>query len=146
MKKLILALFITTLIFSNGVYAEEVEEKDLISQTVETDSEFEIQGTIASVNDSSFTIRGELVAASSEEMERFKTNGIVKEGNFVKVEGKIENNVMMAEEVELLEEDFQEVPELSEEAGVNLKAEAEVEDETLLKAIVDAIKAIFTEQ
>ena len=79
-------------------------------------------------------------------MERFKTNGIVKEGNFVKVEGKIENNVMMAEEVELLEEDFQEVPELSEEAGVNLKAEAEVEDETLLKAIVDAIKAIFTEQ
>lgn len=143
MKKIILVLLIGIILFNGAAWAEEEKSGTLLSQTVETDNDFEIQGTITAVNDSSFTIRGELIAVPSEDMSRYKTNEIVKEGNFVRVEGKIENNLMVAKEVKLLEKDFQEVPELNEEAGVNLKAEAEVEDESLLKALVDTIRKIF---
>lgn len=106
----------------------------LLGQKVESGNSFEIQGTITSVNDSSFIVRGELVAVSSEKMSRFKNNRLLENGNFVKVTGEIKNNILMAEDIDVLGK--------NPEAGTSL-THPTVIDQDILGGIISAIKNII---
>ncbi len=130
-----MALLALTL--TSGISAQEI----MISQKVETDNKFEIQGTVTSVNESSFTVRGELVAVSSEDMSRLKNNHVLNIGNFVNVEGEIKNNIMVADNVEVLGHNPEAV---TSEVETTADVSANVKTGSILKNIVDAIKGFLS--
>jgi hypothetical protein len=135
--KRILIMALLALTLTSGISAQEI----MISQKVETDNKFEIQGTVASVNESSFTVRGELVAVSSEDMSRLKNNHVLNIGNFVNVEGEIKNNIMVADNVEVLGHNPEAV---TSEVGTTADVSANVKTGSILKNIVDAIKGFLS--
>lgn len=131
MKKIIFGVLIL-IALSGTVRAQNPSV--LLGQKVESGNSFEIQGTITSVNDSSFIVRGELVAVSSEKMSRFKSNRLLETGNFVKVTGEIKNNILMAEDIDVL--------------GKNPEIETSLPhptiiDQDILGGIISAIKNII---
>lgn len=128
---------IIALTLTSGISAQEI----MISQKVETDNKFEIQGTVTSVNESSFTVRGELVAVSSEDMSRLKNNHVLNIGNFVNVEGEIKNNIMVADNVEVLGHNPEAV---TSEVETTADVSANVKTGSILKNIVDAIKGFLS--
>lgn len=135
--KRILILALLALTLTSGISAQEI----MISQKVETDNRFEIQGTVTSVNESSFTVRGELVAVSSEDMSRLKNNHVLNIGNFVNVEGEIKNNIMVADNVEVLGHNPEAV---TSEVETTADVSANVKTGSILKNIVDAIKGFLS--
>lgn len=135
--KRILIMAIIALTLTSGISAQEI----MISQKVETDNKFEIQGTVTSVNESSFTVRGELVAVSSEDMSRLKNNHVLNIGNFVNVEGEIKNNIMVADNVEVLGHNPEAV---TSEVETTADVSANVKTGSILKNIVDAIKGFLS--
>lgn len=135
--KRILIMAIIALTLTSGISAQEI----MISQKVETDNKFEIQGTVTSVNESSFTVRGELVAVSSEDMSRLKNNHVLNIGNFVNVEGEIRNNIMVADNVEVLGHNPEAV---TSEVETTADVSANVKTGSILKNIVDAIKGFLS--
>lgn len=135
--KRILTMALLALTLTSGISAQEI----MISQKVETDNKFEIQGTVTSVNESSFTVRGELVAVSSEDMSRLKNNHVLNIGNFVNVEGEIKNNIMVADNVEVLGHNPEAV---TSEVETTADVSANVKTGSILKNIVDAIKGFLS--
>lgn len=139
MKYVVLSVF-TLIILANTVSAQK-PNPSLVGQKMETSSAFEVQGTITSVNDSSFIVRGELVAATSENMDRFKSNGLLNIGNFVSVKGEIKNNIMMAKKVTKLGEN----PEA--ESGTIKETRVETitnpDNRSVIDGIVQVIKNIL---
>lgn len=135
--KRILIMALLALTLTSGISAQEI----MISQKVETDNKFEIQGTVTSVNESSFTVRGELVAVSSEDMSRLKNNHVLNIGNFVNVEGEIKNNIMVADNVEVLGHNPEAV---TSEVETTADVSANVKTGSILKNIVDAIKGFLS--
>ncbi len=139
MKYVAISVF-TLLVLANTVSAQRPSPV-LIGQKMETSSSFEIQGTITTVNDSSFIVRGELVAATSENMDRFKSNGLVDVGNFVTVKGEIKNNIMMAKNIAKLGE--------NPESGSDDMKKTQIEtitnpdNKSVIDGIIDAIKNIL---
>ncbi len=114
----------------------------LVGQKTETNNSFEIQGTITSVNDSSFIVRGELVAVTSENMDRFKSNGLIDVGNFVTVKGEIKNNIMMAKDISKLGKN----PEAESDDMKKTQVETitNPDNKSVINGIVDAIKNILS--
>ncbi len=139
MKYIAISVF-TLLVLANTVSAQRPSPV-LIGQKMETSSSFEIQGTITTVNDSSFIVRGELVAATSENMDRFKSNGLVDVGNFVTVKGEIKNNIMMAKNIAKLGE--------NPESGSDDMKKTQIEtitnpdNKSVIDGIIDAIRNIL---
>ncbi len=131
MKKIIFGVLIL-IALSGTVRAQNPSV--LLGQKVESGNSFEIQGTITSVNDSSFIVRGELVAVSSEKMSRFKSNRLLETGNFVKVTGEIKNNILMAEDIDVLGK--------NPDAGTSLPHPTII-DQDILGGIISAIKNII---
>lgn len=139
MRYIALSVF-TLIVLANTVSAQRPSPV-LIGQKTETSSSFEIQGTITTVNDSSFIVRGELVAATSENMDRFKSNGLIDVGNFVTVKGEIKNNIMMAKQITKLGK--------NPEAGSDDMKKTQVEvitnpnNKSVVDGIINAIKNIL---
>lgn len=116
------------------------------AQLSDTGNTFAVQGTVTGVNESSFVVMGELIAVTQEDMSRLKANDILKAGNLVEVKGKIENNIMIANEVNLLEKNFHETSTVSGQGQAEVKTEAggEADYKGLLDDIISAIKGLFT--
>lgn len=129
----IISLLLVLVVLTGTVKAQH-KSGVLLVQTTDIGDRFEIQGTITGVNESSFTVRGELVAVSSERMDRFKSNRLTEKGNFIKVTGEIKNNILMAENIEVLGK--------NPEAESNLPQNSII-DTGIFKEIVSTIINIF---
>jgi hypothetical protein len=129
------------IIVLTGSVTAQIRPQGLLGQKIETGQSFEIQGTVTSVNDSSFIVRGELVAASSEDMSRFKSNHLVNIGNFITVKGEIKNNIMMAESIDVMGKN----PEADTDYMAKIQSETitNPDNKSVLDGIVDAIKNIL---
>ena len=151
MRKIVLAALLVAAL-TTAVAAQEVKVglsadvgSDIrVGQLSETGNSFEIEGTVSSVNDSSFMVMGELVAVTQEDMGRLKANDILKAGNLVEVKGEIKNNIMIANEVNLLEKNFQTTSSEQGQAEVKGEANGEADYKGLLENIISTIRELFS--
>lgn len=136
----ILIAFLMMIMLMSGTVRAQVTTGRLLVQKTDIGDTFEVQGTITEVNESSFVVRGELVAVSDENMDRFKNNKLVEVGKFVLVKGKIKNNIMMADEVKVLGDNPEADTTLMEQAKVEVTPAPEGD---VIKDIVTVIKNIL---
>jgi hypothetical protein len=136
----ILIAFLMMIMLMSGTVRAQVTTGRLLVQKTDIGDTFEVQGTITEVNESSFVVRGELVAVSDENMDRFKNNQLVEVGKFVLVKGKIKNNIMMADEVKVLGDNPEADTTLMEQAKVEVTPAPEGD---VIKDIVTVIKNIL---
>lgn len=107
------------------------QEDNMNNQKIETDSNFEIQGQITSVNQNSFSLLGELIVVSQD--TQFQQNENINVGDFVKVDGVIKNGIKIADKVTILK------------PGVSQKTDVETttNDDGLIKKAINAVSNFF---
>lgn len=88
---------------ANSVESDTLNASEIEVKSFDKDNEVEIQGVIQNLNpdNKTFMMNGMKVDASDAELD----HGVLADNNRVEVEGYIVNNILVAEEVEFLDDD-----------------------------------------